>query len=174
MTQRETLVRWQDPAEGLELLPHLDGIDFLKKVAAGEVPGAPMASHLRAKLVDVSHGVVTFSCDPDESHYNPIGAVHGGLVCTLLDSALGCAAQSTLPAGTGYTSIEIKVNYLRSVTRDSGPLTCVGRVTKPGRRVAFAEGEVTDRVGRVVATASSTLLVFPLEKPSEDGSPRSG
>jgi uncharacterized protein (TIGR00369 family) len=88
--------------------------------------------------------------------------VHGGLVCTLLDSAVGCATHTTLPAGTGYTSIEIKVNYLRPVTRDSGPLTCVGRVTKPGSRVTFAEGEVTDNTGRTVATATSTLLVFPI------------
>lgn len=162
MTERETVVRWTDPAEGLELLPHLDGIDYLKKVAAGEIPGAPIAGHFQMELVDVDHGSVSFRCQPDESHYNPIGGVHGGLVCTLLDSALGCATQTTLPAGTGYTSIEIKVNYLRGVTRDSGPLTCVGRVTKPGRRVAFAEGEVLDSDGRTVATASGSLLVFPI------------
>lgn len=162
MTERETVVRWNDPAEGLELLPHLDGIDYLKKMAAGEIPGAPIAGHFQMELVDVDHGSVSFRCQPDESHYNPIGGVHGGLVCTLLDSALGCATQTTLPAGTGYTSIEIKVNYLRGVTRDSGPLTCVGRVTKPGRRVAFAEGEVLDSDGRTVATASGSLLVFPI------------
>ena len=115
-------------------------------------------------LVEVGPGTVTFRCQPDESHYNPIGMVHGGLVCTLLDSALGCATHTTLPAGTGYTSIEIKVNYLRPVTADSGPLICTGRVTKPGRRVTFAEGEVLDNQGKVVATASGSLLIFPLEK----------
>jgi uncharacterized protein (TIGR00369 family) len=165
MTQRETVVRWRDPAEGLALLPHLDGIDFIKKMAAGEIPAAPMAGHIRAELVDVDHGSVTWRCHPNESHYNPVGVVHGGLVCTLLDSALGCATHTTLPAGTGYTSIEIKINYLRPVRFDSGPLTCTGRVTKTGRRVAFAEGEVLDNAGRSVATASGALLVFPLETP---------
>ncbi len=164
MTERETVVRWRDPEEGLALLPHLDGLDYLKKVAAGEVPGAPIAGHFQMELLEVDHGSVTFRCRPDESHFNPIGAVHGGLVCTLLDSALGCATHTTLPAGTGYTSIEIKVSYLRPVRPGSGPLTCTGRVTKPGRRVTFADGEVLDNAGRSVATASGSLLVFPLTK----------
>lgn len=98
-------------------------------------------------------------------------AILRAAVCKLLDSALGCAAHTTLPAGTGYTSIEIKVNHLRLVLVDGGPLTCTGRVTKPGRRVVFAEGEVADRTGKVVATASGPLFVFPLEP--EDGSTRS-
>lgn len=168
MNEREAVIRWRDPAPGLELLPHLDGVDYLKGIAAGEIPGAPIASHFQMELVEVSHGAVTFVCHPDESHYNPIGAVHGGLVCTLLDSAVGCAAHTTLPAGTGYTSIEIKVSFLRPVTRENGPLTCIGRISKPGRRVTFAEGEVIDNAGRTVATATSTLLIFPLE-PVVDG-----
>lgn len=163
MAERETVIRWRDPREGLSQLPYLAGIDYLKKMAAGEIPGAPIASHINMQLLEVDHGTVTFTCHPDESHFNPIGAVHGGLVCTLLDSALGCAAHTTLPAGTGYTSIEIKINYLRPVMSDSGPLTCIGRVTKPGRRVTFAEGEVLDNTGKPVATASGTLLIFPLE-----------
>lgn len=162
MAERETQIVWRDPAEGLVHLPHLDGIDYLKKMMVGDLPGAPMASHIGMNLTNVDHGTVTFCCQPNESHYNPIGAVHGGLVCTLLDSALGCATHTTLPAGTGYTSIEIKINYLRPITKDSGPLTCTGRVTKEGRRVAFAEGEARDATGRVVATASGSLLVFPI------------
>ena len=90
------------------------------------------------------------------------GLVHGGLVCTLLDSVAGCAVHSTLPAGVGYTSLEIKVSYLRPVRHGGGELTATGRVTKPGRRAAFADGEVRDGDGRLVATASSTCLVFPL------------
>lgn len=163
MTQRETTIEWRDPADGLAVLPVLDGIDFMKKIASGDLPGAPIASHFEMELIDVGDGTVTFRCRPDESHYNPIGMVHGGLVCTLLDSALGCATHTTLPAGTGYTSIEIKVNFLRPVTADNGPLICTGRVTKPGRRVTFAEGEVLDNQSRVVATASGSLLVFPLQ-----------
>ena len=99
---------------------------------------------------------------PDESAYNPIGVVHGGLVCTLADSVAGCAVHTTLDAGIGYTSIDITVNYLRPVTVDSGTLVAVGRVTKPGRRVALAAAEIHDGAGRLVATASSNCLVFPL------------
>lgn len=163
MTQRETTVRWHDPAPALTALPALSGLDFMRKVAAGELPGAPLASHFGMEVIDVDPGSVTFRCTPDESHYNPVGTVHGGLVCTLLDSALGCATHTTLPAGMGYTSIEIKVNYLRPVSAGNGALICRGRVTKPGRRVAFAEGEVLDGEGRVVATASGSLLIFALQ-----------
>ena len=107
-------------------------------------------------------GRVTFTADLDESLYNPIGTVHGGLVCTLLDSVIGCAVHTTLPQGQGYTSLEIKVSYLRPVLLTSGPLTAVGTVTKPGSRAAFAEGTVHDRDGKLVATATSTCLVFPV------------
>lgn len=162
---REKLVKWRDPAGAMEQLPLLSGLEYLKKMASGELPGAPIASHLNMDLVEVIEGSVTFTSTPDESLYNPIGTVHGGLVCAVLDSALGCAAHSTLPAGMGYTSIEIKVNYLRPVLADSGPLRCTGTVTKPGRRVIFAEGEVVDKNGKTVATASGSLLVFPLGNP---------
>ncbi|MEX5261551.1 PaaI family thioesterase [Kocuria sp. CPCC 205263] len=161
--ERETVIRWRDPREGRAVMPTLDGIEFLRRMVAGDLPNPPMAGHVNMDLVDVEHGTVTFRGQPDESHYNPIGVVHGGFVGTVLDSALECAAHSTLPAGTGYTSIEIKTNYLRPVSADSGPLTCTGRVVKPGRRVIFAEGEVVDKGGETVATASGSLLVFPLE-----------
>jgi uncharacterized protein (TIGR00369 family) len=158
-----TTVHWRDPALGLAALPELSGIDFMKRIADGELPAAPIAGHFGMDLIEVGPGTVTFRCRPDESHCNPIGTIHGGVVCTLLDSALGCATHTTLPAGSGYTSIEIKVNYLRPVSAGNGALTCRGWVTKPGRRVAFAEGEVVDDKGMVVATASGSLLVFPLE-----------
>lgn len=163
MTKRETTVRWRDPALGLAVLPELSGLEFMRKIADSELPGAPIGSHFAMELIEVGSGTVTFRCRPDESHYNPIGTVHGGLVCALLDSALGCATHTTLQAGTGYTSIEIKVNYLRPVTADNGPLICRGWVTKPGRRISFAEGEVVDNDGKVVATASGSLLIFPLQ-----------
>ena len=114
-------------------------------------------------LVEVDDGRVVFEGEPSRKVYNPIGTVHGGLVCTLLDSVAGCAAQTTLPKGMGYTSLEIKVNYLRPVLSSSGKLTAVGTVTKPGRRAAFVDATVVNEDGKLVATASSTLLVFPIE-----------
>ena len=137
----------------------MTGREFLEAIAAGELPPAPIAETLGFTLTRVGDGEVWFGGTPDESVYNPIGAVHGGLVCTLLDSVCGCAVHSTLPAGTGYTSVEIKVNYLRSV-KAGDELTAHGWVTKPGRRVAFAEGDVRDGQDRLVATASSTLLIM--------------
>ena len=110
--------------------------------------------------MSVGDGEAVFTCTPDESVYNPIGLVHGGLVCTLLDSAIGCAVQTQLAAGTGYTSLELKVSYLRPVRADTGLLTARGRVTRRGRRHA-RRGPVTDGQGKVVATASGTCLVMP-------------
>jgi uncharacterized protein (TIGR00369 family) len=138
------------------------GLETMQAIMDGVLPPPPISQLVRMDVVDVAEGRVEFSCEPDESVYNPIGVVHGGLVCTLLDSVVGCAVHTTLPRGMGYTSIELKVNYLRAVHAHSGRLSAVGTVVKPGRRVAFAEGQVTDAAGRVVATASSSLLVFPL------------
>ena len=159
---RSRTVTWYDPMVTAGRAASMSGLDFMQAVMAGEVPGPPIGALMGFTGGSAESGSVTFLCTPDESVYNPIGVVHGGLVCTLLDSALGCAVHTTLPAGTAYTSLELKVSYLRPVTRDSGELVTVGTVTKPGRRAAFAEGTVHDGAGRLVATASSTLLVFAL------------
>ena len=159
--QRSRTVTWHDPAAALPSLATMAGLDYLRAMAGGALPPPPIAGLMNLGVTAVESGEVVFTCTPDESAYNPIGAVHGGLVCTLLDTVLGCAVQTTLPAGTGYTSLEIKVSYLRPV-RAGQVLTATGRATKPGRRAAFADGEVRDDDGRLVATGSSTLLVFPL------------
>jgi uncharacterized protein (TIGR00369 family) len=121
-----------------------------------------MARLMQFDLVDVEPGKVVVTCEPDASMYNPNGAIHGGLVCTVLDSVAGLALHSTMPAGKGYTSIEIKVNYLKPVRLNAGPLSATGTVVKSGARVGFTEGVVTDASGKVVATATSTLLIFDL------------
>lgn len=159
---RSRSVDWYDPLRTAAGMAGRSGLEFLQAVIDGEFPGPPIAYLLDLRLVSIAQGEVTFACTPDESVYNPIGAVHGGLVCTLLDSALGCAVHSTLPAGVGYTSIEISVRYLRPVLADGTEITASGRVVKPGRRVAFAEGEVRGAAGRLVATATTSCLVFPL------------
>ena len=111
-------------------------------------------------VVELEEGRVVFGGHPDESVYNPIGTVHGGYAATLLDSAVGCAVHSVLKAGQGYTTLELKVAYHRPLTKDTGPVRAEGRVIQAGRRAAFAEGRLTDRQGRLYATATSTLLVF--------------
>jgi uncharacterized protein (TIGR00369 family) len=158
---RSKTIEWYDPLAAAAAGRELSGLDYLRAIAAREIPGAPIAAHFGFRPTEVEEGRVVFACTPDESAYNPIGVVHGGLVCTLLDSVLGCAVHSTLPVGVGYTSIEITVSYLRAVTAASGVLIGEGRVTKPGRRVAFCEGTVTDAAGKLVATATGSCLVFP-------------
>ncbi len=164
--ERSKTVTWHDPVASAAQGRLLSGIDHLRAIRDGELPGAPIAGLMGFRLTSAEPGDVVFTCEPDESAYNPIGVVHGGLVCTLLDSVCGCAVQSTLPVGTGYTSLEIKVSYLRAVRADSGPLTAHGWTTRPGRRAAFAEGDVRTSDGKVVATATSTCLVFPLDQPT--------
>jgi uncharacterized protein (TIGR00369 family) len=159
---RSKNVTWADPRGIAAAAGETDGLTFLRAMIASEVPPPPIANLLSMRLVAADTGRAVFELDPDESQYNPIGTVHGGTMCTLLDSAVGCAVHSTLPQGSGYTSVEIKVNYLRPVTLASGMLTATAVVTKPGRRIAFAEAEVVDAAGKVVANATSTLLVFPL------------
>ena len=163
MAERETVVRWDDGSDVGPGTDDLSGLDYMRKVVAGELPESPMSSHAALHVVSAGPGEVSVRCSPDESHFNRIGSVHGGLMCTLLDSALGGAVHTTVPAGTGFTSIDINVSYLRAVFPENAPLLCNARVTKPGRRVAFAEGEVVDARGKTVATATSTFLVFALE-----------
>ena len=159
---RSRTVTWYDPMVVAAGGRERTGLQTLEAMRDGVLPPPPIAMLVQMGVVAVEAGRVEFTCTVDESVYNPIGVVHGGLVCTLLDTVAGCAVHSTLPQGVGYTSIELKVTYLRAVTHASGTLTAVGTVVKPGRRVAFAEGKVLDAAGKLVATASSSLLVFPL------------
>ncbi|MCW2842112.1 MAG: hypothetical protein JWN22_28 [Nocardioides sp.] len=159
---RTRAVTWHDPAAAAQQGLAMGGMDYLRAIIDGVLPPPPIAGLIQMGLASAEPGTAVFTCTPDESAYKPIGAVHGGLVCTLLDSVAGCALHSTLPQGRGYTSVEIKVNYLRPVRSTSGLLTATGSVVKAGSRVAFTEGVVTDASGATVATATSTLLVFDL------------
>lgn len=163
VTHRSLTVEWEDPAPGAAQLAELTGLEFVRGLADGTYPAPPIAKLMGFELAEVEPGHVVFECEAGEQHYNPIGTVHGGLACTLLDSALGCAVQTTLQQGQGYTSIDISVSYLRPILADSGRLRCEGTVTKPGSRVAFAEGRLVDGRGRLVATASSSLMVFAVQ-----------
>ncbi|GHH41052.1 PaaI family thioesterase [Lentzea cavernae] len=158
-TERTRTVSWSDPQETAALAGQRDGLDFLRAVAAGEVPPPPIAVLVGARLVSVDKGSVVFALDPAEFHYNPIGSVHGGVYATLLDSAAGCAVHSTLPAATGYVSLDLAVRFLRPIRTDTGTVTCVGTVVHQGRRTALAEARLVDGAGRLLATASSTCLI---------------
>jgi len=161
-TVHSKTLTWTDPAATSVHAATMSGLDFLRAMGDGRIPPPPISSHVNLDFVSVEPGEVVFSSTPDESHYNPIGSVHGGYFATLLDSAAGCAVQSTLPAGTAYTSLEIKVSFIRGITAGTGPVQVRGWVTKPGSKAAFAEAEIRDGAGRLLATASSTCLVFPV------------
>ena len=152
-------ISWHDPRAAAATGLAMAGVEHLQAMVDGAIPPPPIAVLMGFGVTEVEPGRVVFTCTPDESVYNPIGTVHGGLVCALLDSVCGCAVQSTLPRGQAYTSVEIKVSFLRAVHAGDA-LTAVGTVVKPGRRVAFSQGEVRDAGGKVVATATSTCLVF--------------
>jgi uncharacterized protein (TIGR00369 family) len=157
---RSKTVHWYDPMITAAAGRPLPGVDFLRAIKDGTIAPPPIAALFGLQIREVEVGRVVFECEPDESAYNPIGVVHGGLVCTLADTVAGCAVQTTLDAGVAYTSIDLNVSYLRPVTKDSGVLRATGRVTKPGRRVAFSSAEIADQAGKIVATATSSLLVM--------------
>ena len=160
--QRSKTVTWHSPGPSAAKGLAMSGVDYLRAMVDGDLPQPPIGGLMQFEIAEVEPGRVVFTCVPDESAYNPIGTIHGGLICTLLDSVTACAIHSTLPKGKGHTSIEIKVSYLKAVRLTSGLLTATGTVVKSGSRVGFAEGVVTDAGGAVVATATSTLLIFDL------------
>lgn len=159
---RTRTVSWADPAAHAWRASSGPGLELLKKLVAGELPPAPMARLLGYDLVEVSEGRAVFRATPAEFHYNPAGQVHGGFAATLLDSAMGCAVYSTVDAGSTYTTVELKVNYLKPVTVATGPVRAIGTVLHRGRRTAMAEGRLEDAAGRLLAHATTTCLIWQL------------
>jgi uncharacterized protein (TIGR00369 family) len=151
---------WQDPAGAAAAAMQQDGLEFLRAILHGTLPGAPVASTLDFEPAEVEAGRVVFEFTPAEFHYNPIGSVHGGVYATMCDSACGCAVHSMLPAGTYYTSQDLSVKFLRAVTTSTGPLRCEGSVIHLGSRTALAQASLTDGTGRQYAHATSSCLIF--------------
>jgi uncharacterized protein (TIGR00369 family) len=158
-TRRRTFT-WEDPVETATHIRKLDGLAALQAIQAGELPPPPVASLLNMEIKEVSAGRVVFALQPAEFHYNPLGNVHGGVTATLLDTVMACAIHSQLPAGQGYTTLEIKVNYLRALTVESGLVYGEGKVIHLGGRVATAEGRVVDENGKIYAHATTTCLIL--------------
>jgi uncharacterized protein (TIGR00369 family) len=160
LTQQTKTISWVDPRPQAEQSLTMSGLDYLQAMVDGTIPPPPIASHINLEIVEVGPGVAVMAATPDYSHYNPIGSVHGGFFATLLDSVCGCAVQTTLPAGTAYTSLDLNVSFLRGISTDTGRVVATGRVTKPGSRAAFVEADIKDAQGRLLATATSTCLVI--------------
>ena len=162
---------WQDPTIGVKASQAMSGLEYLQAMGRGELPGAPIGATLAFDQIpiEVEAGKVTFFFTPEEYHYNPIGSVHGGVISTLLDSASACAVHTLLPAGTGYTTLELKVNFVRAIYAGSGVMHCTGTVINLGRRTAVAEAKLFDAAGKLYAHCTQTCLIFAPE--SKNGAP---
>ena len=160
MSRSRTLV-WQDPLPTAAAGSEMAGIDYMRAIVEGEVPAPPIAVTMRFGPVEVEEGRAVFSGEPGEEHYNPIGVVHGGYAATLLDSALGCAVHTTLPAGVGYTSLGLEAKYVRPITRDTGRVICEANVVYRGRRQATSEAVLTAAdSGKVLAHGTATCMIL--------------
>ncbi|NEB04219.1 PaaI family thioesterase [Streptomyces sp. SID13726] len=158
---RTRTYQWDDPATLAEAAGRMAGIDFLRALRTGDLPGPPINYTLDYTLDEVESGRVVFSLTPGEEHYNPIGSVHGGIFATLLDSAAGAAVHSTLPQGVGYTSLDLTVKFLRRITVDTGAVRAIGTVVSKSRQTALAQAQLVDADDRLLAHATSSCMLFP-------------
>ena len=174
MAAPDTRQRWLDDAAAQrarlapagvaerDTLRSHSGIDFLQAIGSGALPPAPIAELLGITPIEVTPGRAVFQGSPSRAHYNPSGVVHGGYAATLLDTAVGCAIHTMLPAGKGYTTLELKINYIRAMTVDTGPVRAEGKVITVGGQVGIAEGRITDAKGKLLAFATTTCLIFAI------------
>lgn len=160
--ERRRVVTWSDPQASARAGLGLAGLDYLNAMIAGDLPPPPAIVLLGIEMLAAERGRVTMRLPPGEHLYNPLGSVHGGMIATVLDSVMGCAVHSTLPAGRGYTTLEIKVNFVRALTVATGPADAEGRIVHAGRQSAVAEGRLVDAEGKLFATASTTCLLFDI------------
>ena len=139
----------------------LSGMEYVRAIFAGDLPPPPIATLMGFRGVEAEPGRAIFEILPGYEHYNPIGSVHGGVALTLLDSAMGCAVHTLLDTGVGYTTLEVKANFVRPITAETGLVRCEGTVVHAGSRVATAEGRVVDNAGKLLAHGTTTCLILP-------------
>lgn len=157
---RTLTVTWEDPLSAHSAGRALSGLAYMHEMIAGRIPVPPIMRLLGYRLAQVAEGLAVFECEPGEQHYNPIGVVHGGLAMTLLDSAMGCSVHTRLPAGTGYTTLEAKVNLVRAITAKTGLVRATGRVIHFGGKTATAEARLEDAAGKLYAHSTTTCIIL--------------
>ncbi len=158
--KRSMEVQWDDPLQLAQAGRSMAGLEFLRAMRDGRLPHPPICALLGYRLTEAEPGLAVFEITAGERHYNPIGVVHGGIAMTLLDSAMGCAVQTQMPAGGAYTTLEAKTNLVRAITSETGPLRAIGKVVHAGKRVATAEARLEDPSGKLYAHATSTCIVL--------------
>jgi uncharacterized protein (TIGR00369 family) len=159
---RSRTFSWADPALTAASVGTSSGLEMLEAMRDGKLPAPPILQLVGGTGFEVEEGKVTVLMPAAEFHYNPLGTVHGGIIATLLDTAAGCTVHSTLPAGVGYTSLDLMTRFIKPVTVASGLLRCEGAIISRGRRTAVAEARLLDERGALLAHATSTCLLFDL------------
>src|SRR5204863_9198416 len=154
-------ITWQEPISAAAISAEMAGLDYVRAIQSGEIPPPPIAVVMNYSIVELEEGRAVFEGEPGEEHYNPIGVVHGGYAATILDSALGCAVHTTLPAGVGYTSLGLEAKYVRPITRDTGRVLCEANVLYRGRKQATAEAKLTAAdSGKLLAHGVATCMIL--------------
>jgi len=143
-----------------EQIAGLTGMQVFERMFAGELPYPPIGDTMDFLLMEATPGRAVFQGRPLLRHYNPLGTVHGGWIATLLDSCVGCAVHTTMPAGKAYTTAELKVNFVRAVTTRVPLLRAIGSVIHGGNRMATADGRLVGPDGKLYAHASTTCFIF--------------
>jgi uncharacterized protein (TIGR00369 family) len=159
---RSRTVTWSEPVPDLRAFAAMSGLDYLRHLLSDGTLAPPIGVLMDFRLTRVEHGLAVFAATPAEFHYNPLGTVHGGFAATLLDSALGCAVHTTLKPGLAYTTVELKVNYVRPMFATTGLVTCEGRTISVGSRIATSEARLTGADGKLYAHGTATCLIFPI------------
>jgi len=164
-TERTRTISWGDPLETMRAGRKVSGSELFDKMRRGEVPEPPYAKLLGMELIDAGEGWFTMTLLPQECHYNPMGCVHGGILSTLLDSVMSAAVHTALPAGSGYLTVSISVNFLKPVFEHTGEVMAEGRVVSLRRQIATAEGKILDAKGEICATGTAICTVFERLQP---------
>ncbi|WP_213877443.1 PaaI family thioesterase [Pseudomonas sp. dw_358] len=172
LSREDTLAQWQTAEQAmrkrlgapgtltLSEVSALSPAEFFDGIGRGELPSPPIGALMDFVPIEWAEGLFIFQGSPDQRHYNPLGSVHGGYAATLLDSCMGCAIHTRLKQGQGYTTLDLRISYVRALTELTGPIRAEGKVVHLGRSTALAEGRIYDVEGRLYATGSTTCMIF--------------
>jgi uncharacterized protein (TIGR00369 family) len=162
LATRSLTITW-NAATSRQTAQHLSGREYIEANMAGKIPPSPISQLMGFTTTEIGDGTLVIECTPGEQHYNLIGYAHGGLASTLLDTCMGGSVQATMPAGYAATTLELKVNYVRAITVETGKLRCEGKVIHAGKRIATAEGRILDAAGRLYAHGTTTMMIIAMQ-----------
>lgn len=154
------IVEWEEPEYHLEKVIGRSGLEIMEAYISGELPPPPIARLIQMEIIEVREGYALLSATPERQYLNTLGSIHGGFTATVLDSAMGCAIHTTLPAGVGYSTMQLNLHYTRPIMPDAGTLTAEGEVVYRGRRMMTAEAYLRDDSGKLYAHATTTCMIL--------------